>query len=149
MNQASTKPSYKTPLEHNPDVEWFVVDAADQVLGRLATRIAHVVQGKSSANYSRNIDGGQRVVVINAEKIKLTGKKLQNKKYYRYTGWIGGLKETTAEKMLETKPEQIIERAVRGMLPKTNLGRQLLKNVRVYAGTEHPHEAQKPTKLEF
>ncbi len=149
MNQTSVRPSYKTPIAQKQDTTWYVVDAADKVLGRLATRIAHVLMGKHNPNFVKHWENGDHIVVINADKIVLTGNKWQQKKYYRHTGWVGHLKEKTAEKMKETKPEEIVRLAVKGMLPKNTMGRTLYGNLRVYAGAEHPHVAQKPTKLEF
>jgi large subunit ribosomal protein L13 len=129
--------------------KWFVVDAEGQVLGRLATRIARTLRGKNKPIFTPHVDVGDFVVVINAEKIKLTGRKLEQKKYYRHTGYIGNLKETTAGKMLQTKPEEVIRHAVRGMLPKNRLARAQLGKLKVYAGSEHPHDAQLPEPLTF
>lgn len=147
--QTSTRPSYKTPYPQAESVRWYIVDANGATLGKIATRVAMALMGKNTASYNPQYDDGSRVVVINAAQVNLTGNKLTQKMYYRYTGWIGGLKETRADKMLQTKPEKMIELAVRGMLPKTILGRKMLKNLRVYAGAEHPHVAQKPEKLEI
>ncbi len=127
--------------------KWFVVDAEGQVLGRLATRIARTLRGKHKPIFTPHVDVGDFVVVINADKIQLTGRKLEQKKYYRHTGYIGSLKETTAGKLLETKPEEVIRHAVRGMLPKNRLARTQLRKLKVYAGSEHPHEAQLPEPL--
>ncbi len=137
MSTVSVKPS---------DVkrEWFVVDAEEFVLGRLATRIATVLQGKHKPTYTPHIDTGDFVVVLNCEKIKLTGRKLDAKKYYRYSGYVGGLKETTAREMLEKKPEMLIQEAVRRMLPKNKLARQQIKKLKIYSGGDHPHVAQSP-----
>mgnify|MGYP001824709610 CR=1 FL=1 len=121
---------------------WWVVDAEGQVLGRLATTIAARLRGKHNPAFTPHVDSGDAVVVINADKIVLTGKKLQNKVYYRHSGYIGGLKEVTAEKLLEKRPEDLIRHAVKGMLPKNNLGRQLFKKLKVYSGNTHPHAAQ-------
>ena len=127
---------------------WHVVDAQDQVLGRLATRVASVLRGKHKPTYTPNADIGDFVIVINAEKVKLTGNKVTDKSYYRHSGYIGGLKETTAGKVLASKhPERIIEWAVRGMLPKSRLGDRLFTKLKVYAGPDHPHEAQQPRPL--
>ena len=127
---------------------WHVVDAQDQVLGRLATRVASVLRGKHKPTYTPNADIGDFVIVINAEKVKLTGNKVTDKSYYRHSGYIGGLKETTAGKVLASKhPERIIEWAVRGMLPKTRLGDRLFTKLKVYSGPDHPHEAQQPRPL--
>lgn len=121
---------------------WWVVDADGQVLGRLATTIAARLRGKHNPAFTPHIDTGDAVVVINAEKIVLTGNKLQKKMYYRHSGYIGGLKEITAEKLLEKRPEDLIRHAVKGMLPKNKLGRQLFKKLKVYSGKTHPHAAQ-------
>jgi len=129
------------------DREWFVVDAEGKTLGRLATKIATVLRGKHKAIYTPSMDAGDFVIVVNADKIAVTGKKLQNKKYYRYSGYPGGLRETTLQRMLERHPERVIEHAVRGMLPKTKLGRKMIKKLKVYAGATHPHAAQKPREL--
>jgi large subunit ribosomal protein L13 len=127
---------------------WFVVDAADLILGRAASQVAHVLRGKHKPTFTPHIDMGDFVIVVNAEQVKLTGRKLENKKYYRHTGYMGGIKETSAARMLELHPERVFESAVKGMLPKGPLGRQMLKKLKVYAGGKHPHEAQKPTPLE-
>ena len=127
---------------------WHVVDAQNQVLGRLATRVASVLRGKHKPTYTPNADIGDFVIVVNADKVKLTGKKVTDKSYYRHSGYIGGLKETTAGKVLASKhPERIIEWAVRGMLPKSRLGDRLFTKLKVYAGPDHPHEAQQPRPL--
>ena len=123
---------------------WWVVDAEGQVLGRLATTIAARLRGKHSPAFTPHVDTGDAVVVINADKIVLTGKKLQKKVYYRHSGYIGGLKEITAEKLLEKRPEELIRHAVKGMLPKNKLGRKLFKKLKVYTGNTHPHAAQQP-----
>jgi len=128
--------------------EWHVVDAEDQVLGRLATRVASVLRGKHKPSFTPNADIGDFVIVVNAEKVKLTGNKMTDKTYYRHTGYIGGLKETTAGKVIASKhPERLIEWAVRGMLPKSRLGDRLFTKLKVYAGPDHPHRAQKPRPL--
>jgi len=128
--------------------EWHVVDAQDQVLGRLATRVSSVLRGKHKPAYTPNADVGDFVIVVNADKVRLTGKKKTDKSYYRHTGYIGGLKETTAEKVLASShPERLIEWAVRGMLPKTRLGDRLFTKLKVYAGPDHPHQAQQPKPL--
>jgi len=126
---------------------WFVVDAESKVLGRLATRVADVMRGKHKPIYTPYVDTGDFVVVINAEKIHLTGTKMDNKKYYRHSGYPGGLKITTPAELLRKKPEAIIMNAVKGMLPKTKLGRQQFKKLKVYAGKDHPHQAQQPSEL--
>lgn len=141
----------KTYLAPVKEIEkkWFVVDASDKVVGRLATEIASRLRGKHKPTYSTFMDNGDFIVVINAEKVAFTGKKWDDKKYYRHSGYMGGLTETTAAEMLEKKPTDIIFKAVKGMLPKNSLGRAQLKKLKVYAGTEHPHEAQLPEKLEL
>ncbi len=126
---------------------WFVVDMDDQVLGRAATEIARILRGKHKPIYSPSVDTGDFVVVVNAEKVKLTGNKLADKKYYHHTGFPGGIRSVTAEKLIETKPEELIRKAVKGMLPKNKLGRQMIKKLKVYSGGEHPHSAQQPKAL--
>ncbi len=127
---------------------WHVVDADGRVLGRLASKIAQVIRGKHKPTFTPHMDGGDFVVVINAEKVRLTGRKMEQKQYFRHTGYIGNEKFTPVAKMLETHPERVIEKAVFGMLPKGTLGRQVLrKKLKVYAGPRHPHEAQRPTPL--
>lgn len=128
---------------------WFVVDAESQVLGRLASEIATRLRGKHKPNYSTFQDVGDFVVVVNAEKVRLTGRKLTDKKYYHHTGYIGGLKECTAEELLEKHPTDVLFKAVQGMLPKNSLGRAQLKKLKVYAGGNHPHEAQEPVELKL
>ena len=127
---------------------WYVVDAADMVLGRLATRIASVIRGKHKPYFSPHLDTGDFVIVVNAEKVRLTGNKELQKTYQRYSGYPDGLKEISYKRMLEEKPEEIIIHAVKGMLPKNILGRRLLQKLKVYTGSAHPHQAQKPEKLE-
>lgn len=129
------------------DRSWFVVDAESKVLGRLATRVADVLRGKHKPIFTPYVDAGDFVVVINAEKVHLTGTKMENKKYYRHSGYPGGLKVTTPAELLRKNPEAIIMNAVKGMLPKTKLGRQQLKKLKVYAGKDHPHQAQQPNEL--
>jgi large subunit ribosomal protein L13 len=129
--------------------QWHVVDARGQVLGRLASRIAMVLRGKTKAVFTPHLDTGDFVVVVNAEQVLLTGRKLDQKNYYRHSGYPGGLKTTTARQMLQKKPEQLLRHAVRGMLPKNSLGRQLLKKLKIYAGGEHPHQAQQPQPLKW
>lgn len=122
--------------------DWHVVDATGQTLGRLATQVAGLLVGKNKPTYSPHLDMGDYVIVVNAEKIRVTGNKLQDKKYYRHTGYMGGIKETTLEKMLERHPERVVSLAVRGMLPRNKLSRHRLRHLKVYAGPNHPHEAQ-------
>jgi large subunit ribosomal protein L13 len=129
--------------------DWCVVDATDKTLGRLATELAHRLRGKHKPEYTPNMDTGDHLVVVNAEKIKVTGNKLEDKMYHRYTGYIGNLKSVNLETLLETHPERAIQYAVKGMLPRTPLGRQMLRKLHVYAGPEHPHQAQQPTQLEL
>ena len=127
--------------------KWIVVDAENQVLGRLATQVAIRLRGKHLPTFTPHVDLGDFVVVLNADKILLTGKKWQQKTYYRYSGYIGGMKNASARKLSQEKPEALIRLAVRGMLPKNRLGRSLLKKLKIYRGVEHPHEAQQPLKL--
>lgn len=127
--------------------EWYIVDASGKILGRLASEIALRLRGKHKAIYTPHVDTGDFIVVVNAEKIMLTGKKLNDKIYYSYSGYPGGLRETSAGKILAEKPENLIRMAVAGMLPKNNLGRRMLKKLKVYAGSAHPHEAQCPHAL--
>ncbi len=129
--------------------KWFIVDAESKVLGRLATEIATRLRGKHKPNYSTFQDVGDFVVVVNAEKVRLTGKKLTDKIYYHHTGYIGGLKECTAEELLEKHPTDVLFKAVQGMLPKNTLGRAQLKKLKVYAGGDHPHDAQQPEELKL
>ncbi|MCP4048809.1 MAG: 50S ribosomal protein L13 [Gammaproteobacteria bacterium] len=129
--------------------EWCVVDATDKTLGRLATELASRLRGKHKPEFTPNMDTGDHMVVINAEKIKVTGKKLDDKMYHRYTGYIGNLKSINLGKLLDTHPERVIQYAVKGMLPKNPLGRAMFRKLHVYAGPEHPHEAQQPTQLEL
>jgi large subunit ribosomal protein L13 len=128
---------------------WWVVDAADQTLGRLATRIATLLEGKHKPTYSPHLDTGDHVVVINAARIKVTGNKLVQKKYYRHSGYPGGLKEESLQALLGRKPELVIERAVKGMLPQNRIGRAMIKKLKVYGGADHPHQAQQPTVAEL
>ena len=128
---------------------WVFVDAEGAVLGRLATQVAMILRGKNKPQFTPNSDCGDFVVVINADKVQLTGNKANQKVYYRHSGYNGGLKAETFVEAMEKHPEQVIERAVRGMLPKTTLGRQQLKKLKVYAGAEHPHAAQNPTKIDL
>ena len=137
------------PKVKDLDRRWYLVDASDQVLGRLATEIATVLMGKGKPTYTDFLDTGDFVVVVNAEKIKLTGKKWDGKVYYSHSGYPGGLKEVSARKMLEKHPERIVQFAVKGMLPKNKLGKRMLKRLRVFTGEEHPHSAQQPEALTF
>jgi len=135
--------------EQDINREWFVVDLEDVVLGRAATEIARVLRGKHKPIYSPSVDTGDFVVVLNADKVKLTGNKLADKKYYHHTGYPGGIREINAEKLLAKKPEMVLQAAVKGMLPKNTLGRKMFKKLKVYAGGEHPHAAQQPKELKI
>jgi large subunit ribosomal protein L13 len=128
---------------------WFVVNAEGKVLGRLASQVARVLRGKHKPTFSPHVDTGDFVVVVNARKVTLTGRKLKDKKYYHHTGYPGGIREASAEKVLALKPAEMIRTAVKGMLPKTSLGRQMIRKLKIYAGSTHPHEAQKPAPLEI
>ncbi len=132
---------------HEVERQWFVVDAEDQTLGRLATRIATVLRGKHKPIYTPHVDCGDFVVVVNADKIRVTGNKMDQKMYYRHSGYPGGLRSVVLRRQLETHPERVLEAAVRGMLPKKRLGRKMYKKLKVYAGPTHPHQAQQPTDL--
>ena len=138
-----------SPTPENIDRQWYVVDANDQILGRLASQIAHRLRGKHKPEFAPHMDNGDFIVVVNCEKIKVTGNKLQKKNYYHHTGYVGNLKSITLEKQLQQKPEEVLRTAVRGMLPKNRLGRAMLKKLKIYAGAEHPHQAQEPKTLTF
>lgn len=129
--------------------EWWVVDADDRVLGRLASKVARILRGKHKPTYSPHLDVGDHVIVVNAEKVRLTGNKEETKRYFRHSGYMGGDKSIPFSRMRERRPEWVIERAVKGMLPRGPLGRQMATKLRVYAGPEHPHEAQQPEPLEL
>ena len=133
--------------KENVDRKWYVIDAEGVALGRLATKVATVLKGKNKATYTPHVDCGDFVIVINAEKVKLTGNKLNDKMYYNHSGYVGGLRERNAKTMIEKYPEEMIERAVKGMLPKNSLGAQMYKKLFVYAGPEHKQQAQKPIEL--
>jgi len=143
--------SYKTKSVNKATVqkEWYVVDATDQVLGRMCAQVAKVIRGKHKPSYTPHVDCGDKVIIINAEKVKLTGNKMTDKAYVRHTGYPGGQKKTSPEELLEKHPTRIVENAIKGMVPKNKLGRQILKNVFVYAGPEHSQDAQKPKELKF
>jgi large subunit ribosomal protein L13 len=128
---------------------WFVVDLDGKVLGRAASEIARVLRGKHKPIYTPCVDTGDFVIVVNAEKLKLTGNKLADKQYYHHTGYPGGIRSITAAKLLEKKPEELVKKAVKGMLPKNKLGREMFKKLKVYAGSDHPHTAQQPQELVF
>ena len=140
----------KTFVAKEKEVEkkWYLIDAGDKVLGRLATEIANILRGKHKSIFTPHMDAGDHVVVVNADKVILTGNKLDKKIYYRHSGYIGGLRQATAKEMLQKRPENLIKYAVRGMLPKTSLGRRQLMKLKVYAGPDHPHQAQNPVTLE-
>jgi large subunit ribosomal protein L13 len=140
--------TYLTPV-NEIEKKWFVVDAENKVLGRLASEIANRLRGKHKPTFSAFIDNGDFVVVTNAEKVALTGNKLDDKKYYRHTGYMGGLKETSAKDLLVKHPTDLIMHAVRGMLPKNKIGRAQLKKLKIYAGKDHPHAAQQPAELDI
>lgn len=140
--------TYLAPV-NEIEKKWYIVDAENKVLGRLATEIANRLRGKHKPTFSSFIDNGDFVVVTNAEKITLTGNKLDDKKYYRHTGYIGGIKEISAKELLVKHPEDVLIKAVKGMLPKNKLGRAQLKKLKVYAGTNHPHAAQQPAVLDI
>ena len=136
----------------NPDKierKWYVVDAAECTLGRLASEVAKVLRGKNKPEFTPHVDTGDYVIVVNAEKVNVTGKKLNQKIYYNHSEYVGGMKETTLAEMMAKKPEKVIELAVKGMLPKGPLGRSMIKKLHVYAGSEHAQQAQKPVELKF
>ncbi|MFB3887166.1 MAG: 50S ribosomal protein L13 [Thermodesulfobacteriota bacterium] len=133
----------KEETEH----QWYLVNAEGKVLGRLATELAKVLRGKNKPSFTPYVDTGDFVIVVNAEKVILTGKKMKDKMYYHHTGYPGGFRAISAEKLMAKKPTEILRIAVKGMLPKNNLGRQMLRKLKIYAGTDHPHEAQKPVSL--
>jgi large subunit ribosomal protein L13 len=139
----------KSAKQDEIDRKWYVVDARDLILGRLASGVAHRLRGKHNPMFTPNVDTGDFIIVVNADKIRLTGRKWTQKTYYRHSGYIGGLKEITAEKLLEKRPEDLIRIAVKGMLPKNRLGTTMLKKLKVYPGDQHPHEAQQPETLTF
>ena len=129
--------------------QWHIVDAQGRVLGRLASEVAQVLRGKHKPNFTPHVDGGDFVIVVNARGVRLTGEKPEKKLYYRHSEYPGGIRESTAEKMLEKKPEAVVRLAVRGMLPKSRLGRRLLNKLKVFAGSEHPHQAQRPQPFDI
>lgn len=147
MNTISNKTYNATPS--TVDKKWVLVDAEEKPLGRLASEVAAILRGKTKPEFTPHIDAGDNVVVINSEKVKLTGKKMTDKLYFRHTGYPGGEKFTSAAEMLEKDPTSLVMKAVKGMLPKNRLGRQLLTNLRVYAGPVHPHTAQQPEIIEI
>lgn len=129
------------------DRKWYVVNAEGLILGRMASQIANRLRGKNKPEFSPHMDNGDFVIIVNCEKVKVTGKKLLEKEYYRHSGWVGGLKETSLAQMLQKHPTRVITHAVKGMLPRNRLGRAMLKKLKVYVGPEHPHQAQKPEPL--
>lgn len=141
----------KTVSVREQDIQrdWYVVDAQGQTLGRLASRIATLLRGKHKPTYTPHVDCGDYVIVVNADKIHVTGRKLTQKKYYRHSGYPGGIKQTTLRDQLQKFPDRVIEAAVRGMLPRNRLGRRMFNKLKVYAGPEHPHQAQQPKSIEF
>lgn len=147
-DNAVKKYTYSAKPSDNPG-RWWVVDAEGAILGRLASQVAARLKGKLNPLYTPHVDTGDSVIVVNASKIKLTGKKLEQKTYYRHSGYVGGIKAITARKLLESKPEEVIRKAVRGMLPKNSMGRQMVKKLKVYAGSDHPHSAQQPETLKI
>ncbi len=148
---ARALPKQKTYLAKPGEIEkkWYVIDAQGKTLGKLATKVAMILMGKHKPIYTPHVDTGDYVVVVNADKIVLTGKKLDQKKYYRHSGYPGGLKVVTARQLLQKHPEKLVYLAVKRMLPKNTLGRHMIKKLKVYAGPDHPHQAQKPEKLEI
>jgi len=142
------KYTYSAKRSDNKE-NWCVIDAKDKILGRLASQVAYRIRGKNNPLFSPHVDTGDWIIIINAEKIRLTGNKLDQKKYYRHSGYIGGLRTETAKELLEKRPEEVIKKAVRGMLPKNRLGRKLGRKLFVYAGDQHPHAAQKPDAVEI
>jgi len=135
--------------EHEVEKKWYLIDARDKILGRLASEIAILLRGKHKPVFTPHMDAGDYVVVVNADKVLLTGDKLQKKMYYRHSGYVGGLREISAKEMLQKKPENLIRLAVKGMLPKNSLGRRQLTKLKIYASPDHPHQAQKLEKLEI
>ncbi len=142
---------YTTPFPEfsEKDKKWYVIDAENVVLGRLAAKVATILQGKNKPSFNPSTDCGDYIIIINAEKVKLTGRKLDDKKYYHHSGYPGGIKEITAKDLLKKHPERLIKKAVKGMIPKGPRGYKLIKNLKVYAGSEHPHKAQKPVELKL
>lgn len=145
MTAKITQSAREQDVQH----DWYVVDAQGQTLGRLATQIATILKGKNKPSYTPHVDCGDYVVVVNAEKIHVTGQKMTQKKYYRHSGYPGGLKEVTLRDQLDKFPNRVVEAAVRGMLPHNRLGRRMFKKLKVYAGPNHPHDAQQPKTLEL
>jgi large subunit ribosomal protein L13 len=138
-----------TPKAKDIEQKWYIVDATGKVLGRVASEVAQILKGKHKPMYTPHLDVGDHVVIINAEKVRVTGRKLEQKKYHRHTGYPGGLKSKTLGKVVQEKPEWVLEHAIKGMLPHNRLGRKMFKKLKIYAGEQHPHDAQKPEKLEI
>jgi large subunit ribosomal protein L13 len=138
-----------SPKQSDIKRKWYLVDANNQVLGRLASQVAHILRGKHKTVFAPHVDAGDHVVIINADKIRVTGKKASQKRYTHYTGYPGGLRETSFESLLARHPERILEHAIRGMLPHNRLGRQMIKKLKVYRGEAHPHTSQNPEELNF
>ena len=138
-----------SPTPETINREWYIVDAEDQILGRLASQIAHRLRGKHKPEFAPHMDNGDFIVVVNCAKIKVTGNKLKDKMYHSHSGWVGGLKSVPLERLLSEKPENVLCTAVRGMLPKNRLGRAMLKKLKIYPGAEHPHAAQAPKPMTF
>jgi large subunit ribosomal protein L13 len=143
--------SYKTKAANKETVkkEWILIDARDQILGRLASKTSIILRGKHKTDFTPHVDCGDNVIIVNAEKVKLTGKKITDKQYFGHTGYPGGQMIETPERLFARKPAAVVEKAIKGMLPKSRLGRQLFRNLHVYVGPEHPHEAQKPRKMKL
>ena len=148
MNSKLVQPSYSAKKDEITR-EWYIVDAEGQTLGRLASKVSKILQGKHKPIYTPHIDTGDFVIIINAEKINVTGNKANTKVYRKHSGYPGGLKEVSYKRLLEKQPEQIIRYAIKGMMPKTILGKQMLKKLKVYAGPNHPHQAQKPKEIDL
>ncbi len=138
-----------TPKAKEIERSWYVVDAEGKVLGRMAVEVARILKGKHKPQYATHMDVGDYVIIVNADKVQLTGNKLEKKIYYKHSGYPGGLKETPYKDLMEKRPEFVVRKAIRGMLPHNRLGRAMLTKLKVYAGPEHPHEAQKPQELQF
>lgn len=134
---------------HEVKRDWYIIDASEKVLGRLASEIARRLRGKHKAEYTPHVDTGDYIIVINADKVRVTGRKFKEKIYYRHTGYVGGIKEVSFDKLQAKHPARVIELAVKGMLPKNPLGREMYRKLKIYAGTEHPHTAQQPKQLEI
>ena len=141
----------RTPVAKKEEIKrkWYLIDVEGKILGRVATKIAEILMGKNKPTYTPNVDTGDFIIVINAEKVKVTGKKLLDKVYYKHSGYLGGLKKETLFSLLNRKPEFVIKHAVKGMLPKNKLARRMIKKLKIYRGSQHPHQAQKPEVIEI